>query len=38
MNLEGFKAAVAETYPDTESDARRGYEAIIQLFEVYKKK
>ena len=34
-DLAGFKAAVAETYPDTESKARRGYEAIISLFEVY---
>ncbi len=36
-NLEGFKTAVAETYPDTASAARRGYDAIIELFEVYKK-
>ena len=34
-NLAGFKAAVAETYPNIESQARRGYEAIIALFEVY---
>ena len=33
--LAGFAAAVAETYPDEASAARRGYEAIISLFRVY---